>query len=80
MYPTYINTAVDTFEIPACAEPAIVLLIRTTLGGGGGTADGWTNEKLTRDSIPQVPTTQLAKMSIDPKFVELAADVAIITL
>ena len=26
-------------------------------------------------SILQVPTTQLAKMSIDPKFVELTADV-----
>ena len=30
-------------------------------------------KKLTR--ILQVPTTQLAKMSIDPKFVEVTADV-----
>ena len=29
-------------------------------------------------SILQVPTTQLAKMSIDPKFVELTADVLVI--
>ena len=32
--------------------------------------------KLTHiDSILQIPTTQLAKMSIDPKFVALTADV-----
>ena len=29
----------------------------------------------THISILEVPTTQLAKMSIDPKFVELTADV-----
>ena len=32
-------------------------------------------EKTHPHSILQVPTTQLAKMSIDPKFVELTADV-----
>ena len=32
-------------------------------------------EKTHPHSISQVPTTQLAKMSIDPKFVELTADV-----
>ena len=32
-------------------------------------------EKIHPHSILQVPTTQLAKMSIDPKFVELTADV-----
>ena len=31
-------------------------------------------------SLFQVPTTQLAKMSIDPKFVELTADVLRIIL
>ena len=33
------------------------------------------SEKTHPHSILQVPTTQLAKMSIDPKFVELTADV-----
>ena len=32
-------------------------------------------EKLTHIVYFQVPTTQLAKMSMDPKFVELTADV-----
>ena len=32
-------------------------------------------EKLAHRVILQVPTTQLVKMSIDPKFVELTADV-----
>ena len=32
-------------------------------------------EKTHPHSILQVPTTKLAKMSIDPKFVELTADV-----
>ena len=32
-------------------------------------------EKTHPHSILQLPTTQLAKMSIDPKFVELTADV-----
>ena len=32
-------------------------------------------EKTHPQSILQVPTTQLANMSIDPKFVELTADV-----
>ena len=32
-------------------------------------------EKTHPHSILQVPTTQLTKMSIDPKFVELTADV-----
>ena len=33
------------------------------------------NKKTHPYSILQVPTTQLAKMSFDPKFVELTADV-----
>ena len=37
-------------------------------------------EKPHPHSILQVPTPHLAKMSIDPKFVELAADVLIIML
>ena len=37
-------------------------------------------EKTHPHSILQVPTTQLAKMSIDPKFVELTADVLEILL
>ena len=32
-------------------------------------------EKTHPQSVLHVPTTQLAKMSIDPKFVELTADV-----
>ena len=32
-------------------------------------------EKTHPHSVLQVPTTQLAKMSIDPKFVEFTADV-----
>ena len=35
----------------------------------------FSTEKTHPHSILQVPTTQLTKMSIDPKFVELAADV-----
>ena len=38
------------------------------------------SEKAHPDSILQVPTTQLAKMSIDPKFVELTAGVLRIIL
>ena len=37
-------------------------------------------EKTHPHSILQVPTTQLAKMSTDPKFVELTADVLEIIL
>ena len=37
--------------------------------------DPFRYEKTHPHSILQVPTTQLAKMSIDPKFVELTADV-----
>ena len=37
-------------------------------------------EKTHPHNILQVPTTQLAKMSIDPKFVELTADVLEILL
>ena len=33
------------------------------------------SEKTHPHRILQVPTTQLAKMSVDPKFVELTADV-----
>ena len=35
---------------------------------------------LHRRSILQVPTTQLAKMSIDPKFVKLKADVHVLEI
>ena len=46
--------------------------------------NNWTppalSEKTHSRSILQVPTTQLAKMSIDPKFVELTADVVGIIL